>query len=359
MDANTRHWMKRLLKGIAAATLLAAVVGFTYEQIGRSKDRKMMPPRVGRAVDIGGRSIDLYCSGSGGPPAILLSGANAPGYSWVLVQPKIAAFTSACWYDRAGEGWSDPPATVPTSATIINDLHEALHRGGIPPPYMLVGWSIGGDFARIFTAKFPDEVAGVVLVDSAHPDQKEPPSMRAPANRMSGAKRRLLCAAWPAMDRFGVLRLAGAFGSQSAPRQLSPDQQNIYRLLSTSTHRITFEATAAQVCAATESGAVVPESGSGNPELDDAARASGNLGDRPLIVLTAGKYFIPPDTAGAQEAAAFHEIWVHQLQADLARLSTRGRQVIVENSDHGIVFRAPDAVANAVLEVVTQIRSAP
>jgi len=73
-------------------------------------------------------------------------------------------------------------------------------------------------------------------------------------------------------------------------------------------------------------------------------------------VPTAGKYFIPRDPVAAQEVAAFHEVWVRQLQADLARLSTRGKQVIVENSDHGSGFQAPDAVIKAVHEVVTQIR---
>ena len=102
MDTRLRRWMTRLLTGLAAAILLAAIAGFTYEQIGRSKDRKLLPPRVGREVDVGGRSLNLYCSGSGSPAVILESGGTADGYAWVLVQPKIAAFTRACWYDRAG-----------------------------------------------------------------------------------------------------------------------------------------------------------------------------------------------------------------------------------------------------------------
>lgn len=351
------HWSSRPLQMLSAAILLLAALGFVYEQVGRSKDRKIMPPRVGRVIDIGGRSINLYCSGSGSPAVILETGANSAGYGWVLVQPKIAAFTQACWYDRAGEGWSDPPSAPPTSATVVNDLHEALRRAGIPPPYVLVGWSIGGEYVRVFTARFPDEVDGLVLVDSAHPDQYEPPSMRAPANRMSGVERRLICATLPAMARFGVLRLTHSFGPQSAPRQLSPEQQRIYSILRS--QPTALETNAAQVCAATRGGAQVPQGGSGDPEVDNAARAAGSLGDRPLIVLTAGKYFVPPDPVAAQEAAAFHEVWVHQLQADLARMSTRGKQVIVENSDHAIGFQAPDAVVTAVQEVVTQIRSVP
>jgi pimeloyl-ACP methyl ester carboxylesterase len=355
MDTRPSRWMKRLLAGLTAAVLLLAVVGFTYEQFGRWKDRKMLPPRVGRAVDIGGRSLNLYCSGSGSPTVIFETGGGSAGYGWVLVQPKIAAFTRACWYDRAGEGWSDPPPTVRTSATITNDLHEVLRRSVISPPYVLVGWSFGGELVRVFTAKFPDEVAGLVLVDSGHPDQNEPRRDKSSYNLMPPAEREFLCAAWPTMDRFGFLRLMGFFRPQPAPPQLSPEQRRVYSLLRS--QRVAFETAAAAGCAETDGGAIVPQVGTGDPEVDNAARAAGDLGDRPLIVLTAGRFLPPHDPVAAQEETAFHDVWVHQLQAGLARLSTRGKQVIVENSGHGIVFQAPDAVVNAVQEVVTQTQS--
>jgi pimeloyl-ACP methyl ester carboxylesterase len=342
-------------KLLAATVALALVIGFTYEQISRSQERKILPPRVGRAVDLGGRTINLYCSGSGNPAVILETGGGSAGYAWALVQPKIAAFTQACWYDRAGEGWSDPPPSPRTSAMITNDLHEALQRGGISSPYVLVGWSLGGELVRVFTAKFPSEVVGLVLVDSGHPDQKEPRIELSPYNLMSPAKRELLCASWPAMDRLGFLRLMGFFKPQDAPSQLSAEQRKVYSLLRG--QRKTFETGATSDCAATNGGAIVPEVGTGNPEIDNATRAAGSLGDRPLIVMTAGKYFTPTDPVGAREEVAFHETWAHQLQTDLAHLSTRGKQVIVENSNHGIPFQAPQAVAASVQEIITQIRS--
>ena len=128
---------------------------------------------------------------------ILESGGGGPGYGWVLVQPGIARFTRACWYDRAGEGWSDSPPAPRTSTTITNDLHELLQRAGVKPPYVLVGASIGGEYARIFTAKFPEDVAGLVLVDSSHPDQREPEIMKGPMNRIPVSVRRFICAARP------------------------------------------------------------------------------------------------------------------------------------------------------------------
>jgi hypothetical protein len=117
------------------------------------------------------------------------------------------------------------------------------------------------------------------------------------------------------------------------------------------------ETEAAQGCAATENGAVRPDRGSGDPEVDEAAKSAGTLGDRPLIVLTAGQYWKPADPVAAKEIAEFHENWVHQLQPELARLSTNGKQIVVANSDHGIPEQAPDAVVGAIHEVVMEVRN--
>jgi hypothetical protein len=118
-----------------------------------------------------------------------------------------------------------------------------------------------------------------------------------------------------------------------------------------------IEAEAAQGCAATENGSIRPDRGSGDPEADSAARSAGTLGDRPLIVLTAGQYWQPDDPVAAKEIVEFHEVWVNQLQANLARLSTNGKQIVVENSDHGIPEKAPASVVAAVQEIVTDLRN--
>src|SRR5690349_3812305 len=118
--AHGIRWIKRLLKAIPIAVVLAALTGWAYEQLGRSLERKRLPPQAGRSIDVGGRTLNIYCSGEGSPAVIFESGGNDPGYDWVLVQPKVAKFTRACWYDRAGVGWSDPPLTPRTSTSIAN-----------------------------------------------------------------------------------------------------------------------------------------------------------------------------------------------------------------------------------------------
>lgn len=201
-----RKWVRRIAYLILTLLVLALLGGFTYEQVGRARDASQLPPRVGQAVDIGGRSLNLYCSGQGTPTVILEPGGNSPGYSWLVLQAKMAAFTRACWYDRAGVGWSDPPTSPRTSASIASDLHEALHRAGVLPPYVMAGGSVGGEYVHIYTAHYPTDVAGLVLIDSATPDMHEPDFALAPINRMSGSTRHLICMALPAAARFGIIR---------------------------------------------------------------------------------------------------------------------------------------------------------
>ena len=355
MGTATSHRMRRVLQGLALVFLLVAALGFTREQIGRWQDSHHRF-RIGRPVDIGGHSLNIDCSGSGGPAVILESGGGGyGGYGWRMVQAGVAKFTIVCWYDRAGEGWSDPSPRARNSATIVHDLHELLQRVPVAGPYVLVGHSIGGEYVRVFTAKFPSEVAGLVLVDSTHPDQREPAIMLSPINRMPGFARRLLCSALPLMGRFGVIQVLMRNAPVYVPPQFSSEQSDAARAIRNQRVKA-FETEAAQGCAATEDGAVQSDKGSGDPEVDQAARSAGTLGDRPLVVLTAGQYWKPNDPIAAQEIAEFHEAWVHQLQPELARLSTNGKQVIVEGSDHGMPEEAPGAVVAAVHEVVMEVR---
>lgn len=343
MQASWKQTVGLLLKCCFLLIATAVTAGVVYEQIGERRDRERLP-QVGRSVDIGGRSLNIFCSGSGGPPVILDTGGSAPGYENLLLQRKVAEFTRACWFDRAGLGWSDPSPVMQTSAAIAADLHALLHAAGIPAPYVLVGASFSGFDVRVFAGKYPPDVAGVVLVDSAHEDQEnyEPQAIIAPVNRLPPLIQRWLCVAVPLAARVGLVRfLQRVSNSHSdAPPGFTDDQANTLRGLELQPK--SFVASAG--CHAFQISM-------------DQARAAGNLGDRPLIVLTAGRPFTVGDPEADKQLETFHDIWVHKLQPELARLSTQGRQVIVENSGHGIGWEAPDAVVGAIHEVVTQIRA--
>ena len=330
--------------------LLALITGFIYEQIGRSEDVRRLPRRIGQPVNVGGRTLNLYCSGQGSPTVVFEAGGNDTGYDWSLLQPKVAQFTRACWYDRAGVGWSDPPPSPRTSASVVGDLHELLGRAGVAPPYVLVGASIGGEYTRVYTGYYPQDVVGLVLLDSSHPDQREPAFMQSAFNLMSPGKRHLICAGLPLMARFGILRFLAARVRGRSPSQ-SSEQLKI--LQSLNSRPVAMRVDAEQTCIATDNGRFVPASGTGNPELDNAARNAGTLGDRPLIVLTAGRYWAPPGFE--KQAAEYHEVWIHQLQATLAHLSTHGRQVVVDAYHN--MDEAPDAVLNSIQEVVSDVRA--
>src|SRR5438552_967801 len=163
-------------KTLAAVVLLTVATGAIYEQILQRRDRQRLP-QVGRSVDIGGRSLNIFCSGEGNPAVIFDAGNGDPGYVWSDVQQAVGKRTRACWFDRAGEGWSDTGPFPRTSAAMSADLHELLHRASIPAPYILVGHSLGGLNARVYNGMYPGDVAGAVLVDAAHEDEPK----RAPA----------------------------------------------------------------------------------------------------------------------------------------------------------------------------------
>ena len=116
---------------LALAILIAAGVG--YEQVERRRDRARFP-QVGRSVDIGGRSLNIYCSGEGAPAVVLESDALTPGFAWVAVQRELAKFTRACWYDRAGYGWSDPAPSPHPSSAGAHDLHIYTRTLNAPKP---------------------------------------------------------------------------------------------------------------------------------------------------------------------------------------------------------------------------------
>jgi pimeloyl-ACP methyl ester carboxylesterase len=336
--------MRRFLRVSLVALMALVVGGAIYEWRGRQDDRARYP-QVGRSVDIGGRSLNLHCAGTGTPTVVLEA---AVGYRWLPIQHQVSTFTRVCWYDRAGHGWSEPGPRPRTSVAVADDLHALLRAAGIVPPYVLVGASGAGFPVRVFAARHMDEIAGVVLVDAAHEDQfgREPRSSLGFANRLPGAVRSALYVLAPAAGEVGVFRLMLHSTRANIARRPPPqgmtreEAQYLYFISSFPTARVT-EADEARNWLVSA----------------DAARRAGSLGDRPLIVLTAGKVDVPPNPADAAEVEAFRRVWITELQPKLARLSTRGKQVIVEHSRHGIQFEAPDVLVGAIKELVVQSRA--
>jgi pimeloyl-ACP methyl ester carboxylesterase len=156
---------------VALALLLA--LGVVYQAIGSRLDRtRFRAP--GRLIDVGGHKLHLYELGSGSPAVVLESGISASSLNWRRVQTEIAEFARVCSYDRSGLGWSELSDQPCTPMSLAAQLHSLLRAAELRPPYVLVGHSFGGLVVRAFAARFPDETAGIVLVDAVDPAEWTP-----------------------------------------------------------------------------------------------------------------------------------------------------------------------------------------
>jgi pimeloyl-ACP methyl ester carboxylesterase len=166
------RWPIRLLLALLTLALVLAASGALWQVAATASDHQAFPP-PGQLVDVGGRQVHLQISGvdRGLPTVVLEAGVMSASFQWAWVQRDLAEVTRVVSYDRAGLGWSDPLPGERTPQQMVADLHLALERAGISGPYVLVGHSMGGLLVRLFAATYPNEVAGLVLIDPAHPDQ--------------------------------------------------------------------------------------------------------------------------------------------------------------------------------------------
>lgn len=312
------------MNGILLLIVLLAAAGFLYENIAEARNRRFnrMP---GVLVDVGeGRKMHIDCIGAGSPTVILDSGLGDTYASWRKVQPEIAMLTRVCSYDRAGLGYSAPSNRARTSKVIAEELHGLLQAAHIAPPYVLVGHSMGGYDVRLYASLYRNEVAGMVLVDSSHPDQENrfPPELRKMASSWL-REAELLEYSTP----FGIPRLLGMC-----------DEEPVVRAAECNFH------------SAREGVAEMKAF----PESAAQAAATGPLGDLPLAVLSQDpdkpSSELPPELA-----KAVSEDWA-KMQEELAHLSTRGTRTVAKNSAHYIQIDRPDIVIEAVRSVVEQSR---
>ena len=302
----------RYLLLVEIALLIAvAASGAIYEARSHNRDRHLYRP-PGKVIDVGGYNLHLYCSGSGSPTVILDYGLEGSYLDWRLVQPEVAGFTRVCSYDRGGYGWSDPSPKPRIPSVMAEELHTLLAAAGEEPPYILVGHSYGGFDALMYAHKFPNETAGVVLVDSSHPDYQ----LAFPWRRKLWL--RMLQYSMP----FGLPRWRQWCGDASSESGL------IKTAFSCQSH---VSATAyAHLAAFAESA--------------EEVRKLGSLGNMPLVV-------VARDPTRAEER---QPRW-HKLQEDLAKLSTNSKLVIAEGSGHNVPGERPEVVVEAVRAMAREV----
>ena len=194
--------MIHLLFWTAAFIVLGASLGILYQILGTRRDARVHPP-PGRMVDLGTHRLHVLEQGSGAPTILLEAGLMSTVLSWTSLQEKLSGSYRVVSYDRAGLGWSDLGPMPRIADRIVDELHLLLQRAGIPPPYVLVGHSFGGLTMPLFAARYPEETAGMVLVDAVTPAEWNPPSEQDAKLVRIGAK---VCRRAALLSRLGLIR---------------------------------------------------------------------------------------------------------------------------------------------------------
>jgi pimeloyl-ACP methyl ester carboxylesterase len=326
-----RRGAQRVAVLVAVLVVVALLGAASYEQIGAWRDRRVLK-QIGRSVDIGGRTLNLHCIGEGSPTVMFVSARTAPGYVWTPTQRGVAAFTKACWYDRADLGWSDPGPDPEWADAAARDLHALTQHAGLRPPLVLVGHSFGGYVIRLYHHRYPGETSAMVFADTALEDAGTIRGM--PHREMPRLPRPVILGLSAVLGRLGMIRfLASKPGPP--PAHWSAEEWDILARLGRQRNILLADA----------------KVGPGRAS-DDLVRAAGGLEDMPLIVLTQGN----PSSASSAAAGVLPG-WV-ALQRRFAERSRRGRQVLVPGSGHGMPQEAPDAIVDAVREMVASVRQA-
>jgi pimeloyl-ACP methyl ester carboxylesterase len=321
LRSRSRRW---LLYPVIAMLALASVGG-GYESVREAADAKAYP-MPGQLIDVGGHSLHLSCTGSGSPTVVLQPGGGEMSSNLGWITPAIARDTRVCVYDRAGRGWSEPADTPQDGTQIATDLHTLLQRGHVPGPYVLAGHSFGGLYVLTFADRYPDDVAGMVLVDSTAPASADKP--RAASTGDAGSYNVLdrASALVSISARLGLGRLYSQFDYGTLPPR-SRDE---------------VRATGAT---ASNLRSTIDEYVQANASMEQAA-SLGDFADKPLVVLTAGS-----GSAAGWSAA----------QNDLATLSTNSAHRVIDVATHQTLVADKEDAAyttQAILDVVSSVRSA-
>jgi pimeloyl-ACP methyl ester carboxylesterase len=303
LRSPSRRW---LLYPVLALLALASVGG-GYQTLRAAADASAYP-MPGQLIDVGGHRLHLHCTGSGSPTVVLEPGAGGISSDLGLVTQAVARGTRVCVYDRAGRGWSEAADSPQDATQIATDLHTLLHRGHVPGPFVLAGHSFGGLYALTFAARYPDEVAGMVLADSTAPAFAATPGTTPPSDGGSYDLTGRVSALISSSARLGVGRLVGVPTARHF-------RSTIDEFLLGDSHK-------------------------------GAAASLRDFTDKPLVVLTAG-------SGSATDWLADQEV--------LATLSTDSVHRVIKGINHAELVSDEKGAATttrAILDVLSAIRSA-
>lgn len=325
--SRSLFWTGRVLLWLLLTLLALVGIGASYQVIATAHDARTFPP-PGQLVDVGGYKLHIHCLGTGAPTVITENGLGGSSPDWSLVQPAVSQQTRICSYDRAGSGWSEAGPTPRTSQQIATELHTLLTNANLPGPYVLVGHSAGGLHVQVYASQYPEEVAGLVLVDPTparaimrfSPEQRQavlPNLTQAPLLRV--------------LEFLGLLRLLPLAGDEV----LEPLPTEIGAQIRA--HRL-------------QSGAMttmLAEAASLETSIQQTVAATPLPPDRPLIIVWHG---IPAEPVALEPQA-------RAAMDELLQQSHNSKFIVAEQSGHAIPLERPDVVIDAIQQVIEAVRT--
>jgi pimeloyl-ACP methyl ester carboxylesterase len=339
-------------KTLAASVLALFLLrpAFDLEAPGSATDEFLRPHQMIEVAK--GRRLNLFCMGSGATTVLLDAGGSDWSVVWALVQPELAKTMRACSYDRAGLGYSDPAPGPRSPAVIVEDMHALIHAAKLDRNLVLVGHSLGGFHVKLYAALYPQDVAGLVLVDPSEERawDRTRGLIEARFGETNAARAELL-------DQDFLVALVRHFQDcRDAARTtiLAPTSQT-YGRCSDPPRKILGDAVAAerqrlqvttayQTAQASEIEFSVYGSRAGDPIYAKLLKP-GAFGLMPLILLT---HAIEPPSDILDQIDATQ---TKELQRQTAALSRKGESRVLAGVGHHIELEAPQEIARAVASV--------
>lgn len=308
---------------VGASTAFNALAIFYY--------RATMP---GKFYDVGGYKMHIYCTGQGSPTLVLDAGLGNDWTVWGAVQPTLSKTTRVCAYDRAGFGASARRPGTRDADHIVGEQHQLLAQAGIAGPIILMGHSIAGLYIRDYTALYPQQVAGLILVDSSTPLQDQNPVVKAAIASIPGLNPSVENLAERADFILGIPRLQG-YCSQIPPGWSGEAGKRL----------------AEDVCPPPFA-AINAEARSMDQSGREVLRVK-DFGNLPILIFSEdpNKPFPLPGDWGKKMSA----VW-SQMQDQLKGLSTRSQKIVAKGSGHMIPIERPDLLNKEVAIFVQQVR---